>query len=642
MTEHVLADHRPATALILVDLQEDYLGPGLEPERAELVPRVAALLAGARRAGATIVHVRTIVRADGSDAMPHRRDHPRCVVGTPGAQPPRELKEDTGEVVVEKQHFRSFSNPLLHQQLSAAGVTHVIVAGVHTHACVRETVLEAYELGYTVTIAEDAVASDSPDHAAHTLRWLENRAATLSTVEALLRERWVSTPSATTDLRAHDAITAVVDAARDAHDQWRGVSLRSRRELLTAWAAELRADREAAIATIVAEVRKPVVLARDEVDRALAHIDTACALKDADIEGDIVLDDRVSARQVPVGVIAAIMPWNNPIALATGKIAPALMTGNAVILKPAPEAERSAALLVDGLRRAGAPEGLVSIITGDASVGARLVEATGVDGVCVTGSISTGRAVAAVCRQRGIPIQAELGGNNAAIVLADADLDDVVSALLGAAFAFAGQRCTAVRRFVVDERILESFIERALSLLATFDPREPERGTGIVGPMVSPQAAARVERVIELARLQDVTVLAGGDRRRVGNDVAIAPALLLARDPSVSVVQDETFGPVAVIQPVATVAEAIEVANGVEHGLILSVCTDDADALREIARTARVGILHRGAGSVPVHPRAPFGGWKGSGIGPPEHGDWDIQFFTRPQALYGEWPEADS
>jgi alpha-ketoglutaric semialdehyde dehydrogenase len=636
--EHPAAngDGRIRSALLVVDMQEDYLREGLVPTRANLVQGVASVMTAARAAGAVIAHIRTAVLPDGSDAMPHRRGQPLCVTGTAGAQPPEELRELSGELVVTKQFFRGFAHPELDAHLRSAGVTHIVVAGVHTHACVRETVLDAYERGYQVAVARDAVGSNAPDHAEHTLSWLDGRAATVTTAHALIDDGWLPEAPPIANGVA-DSVAAAVDRARWAHERWRESPISARRDLLRRWAEQLRREREFAAKLIVTEVHKPARLARDEVERAIGHIDATIELPTHLIRGDAEIAPDVRARQVPLGVVAAIMPWNNPLALAMGKIAPALLTGNTVVLKPSPVAERCADLIAATLARAGAPEGVLTIVRGGADVGARLAASAGVDAVCVTGSVATGRAIAELCRRSGKPLQAELGGNNAAIVLADADLDRVVPALLASAFSFAGQRCTAIRRFVVLDSVLQPFMERAVTALAQCDPRDPDDESSVVGPMVSAAAAHRVAEVIARARREGVEVLAGGELVTMGADTAITPGLLLARNPHSSVVQQETFGPLAVIQPVADFAAAVNAANDVEQGLIMAICTSDDTAATELARRAAAGILYRGAGPVPVHPDAPFGGWKASGMGPPEHGVWDLQFFTRPQALYGRW-----
>jgi aldehyde dehydrogenase (NAD+) len=177
------------TALVLVDLQHDYLArPGLVPPAPALVARAASLLDGFRHLGLPVVHIHTLTRADGADRMPHwrARDINACVEGTPGAATPIPLEPRADELVVTKQYYRGFDDPAVDPWLRARGVEHVVVAGIYTHACVRETALDAYEGGYEVSVGDDAVGSTEPAHAALTRAWLEPRAARFRPTRTIL------------------------------------------------------------------------------------------------------------------------------------------------------------------------------------------------------------------------------------------------------------------------------------------------------------------------------------------------------------------------------------------------------------------------------------------------------------------------
>lgn len=627
----------PVTALLLVDLQRDYLDrPGLVPDQATLVAAVARLLDGFRAAGAPVAHVRTIVRADGSDAMPHWAGRLQCVAGTPGAEPPSLLTERPGELIAAKRHYRGFADPALDPWLRARGVTRVVIAGVYSHACVREAALDAYERGYDVIIAEDATGTDDAVHAERTRAWLEGRAARHLPAASIVRDLDTMAPG---PVQHPVSTTDVCASAAMAQRAWAATPREERLALLDRWADALTERAEALADCLVEEIAKPRGAAVDEVRRAIGHIRTATDLVRSGVADDEPVDDGVVVRHRPVGVVAALMPWNNPMALPCGKIAPALAFGNAVVLKPAPEGERSAALLLDALAAAGLPAGLVGVVPGGPRAGESVIDDIHVDAVTVTGSIATGRAIATRCAVLGKPVQAELGGNNAAIVLADADLESAVPALVRNAVAYAGQRCTAIRRFVVVRDVLADFLDRAAEeyeQLRVGDPADPATE---VGPVISVGAARRIEGVIADA------VDAGALRVAQSHpphrtpprwaDRFVLPILLLVDDPHARVVQEETFGPVAVVQPVDGLDEAIVVANAVEQGLVQSVVTRDRRSAAVALDRAQAGVVQWGPGIVPVHPDAPFGGWKASGLGPPEHGRWDAGFLTRPQAVYG-------
>ncbi len=620
-------------ALLLVDLQHDFLDrPHVVPTAADVVGRCAHLLAAFRSAALPIVHIRTAVRPDGSDAMPHRRaaGAVACVIGTHGGRPPDVLVERPGEFVTTKQHYRGFGDPALDGWLRDQGTTGVVVAGLYTHACVRETVLDAYERGYDVVVAADAVASDDPGHADATYRWLSTRAADFRcTAEVVGTLRSADAP------RPADQVQPVVDAAVAAQPSWAHRPVAERVDTVNRWARELTARSDVLAEAIVADVHKPVTAARAEVARAIDLALAAGALGGS--TADERVGDGVVARVRPAGVVGLILPWNNPLALPVGKIAPAIVLGDAVVLKPAPEAARTTAALVATLAAVGVPDGLVGVATGGPRVGAALVRAPGVDVVAVTGSIPTGRAITAECARLGRGVQAELGGNNAAVVLADADLDVVVPALVRNAFAFAGQRCTAIRRFVVDRSILDRFVPRAIAATTALRLGDPTDPATDVGPMISWAAAERVASVVADAVTAGAGVLCGGGAPAPAPGRATAylePTLLLVEDPTADVVRAETFGPVAVIVPVDGEAEAIAVADGVDQGLIIAVCTTDPAAATRVLDAANAGIVQWGPQIVPVHPEAPFGGWKASGYGPPEHGRWDALHLGRTQALY--------
>jgi acyl-CoA reductase-like NAD-dependent aldehyde dehydrogenase/nicotinamidase-related amidase len=667
-----------SAALLLVDLQHDFLGrAGLVPDAASLCRAVATLLGGCRTRGVPVAHVHTQVRPDGTDRMPHwiAAGVRACVAGTPGAAPPDALAPLDGELVVHKQFYSGFSAPALDEWLRARGVRRVVVAGVYTHGCVQATVLDAYARGYEVCVVEDAVGTTDALHGLTAQTWLEDRAARFQPVGAVLRDLGAGPPApapaaaashpvaviagrprpATNHRRyAHrsparpDAVAweipvgcaaevdAAASAAADAQRGWGRATVAERAGLLDRWADVLTADAPRLAALVVDEVGKPAAAADDEVQRAVAHVRTAAALLEH-FAGPRPLDSGVAVRQRPVGVVGLLMPWNNPVALPVGKLAPALAFGNAAILKPAPEASSSALALLESLDRAGAPPGVANVVLGDRETAEVVCDAPGVDAISVTGSVATGRAVAARCARATKPLQAELGGNNAAIVLADADLEAVVPALLRSAYAFAGQRCTAVRRFVVDRAVAARFEELASEAVNGIVVGDPNDRRTEVGPMISVAARDRVLGEIEHARDGGARLVTGGVVPPGLEDGAwLAPTLLADVDLASAIAREETFGPVAVLLPVADLDEALAVADGVEHGLILAVCTVDAGARARVLDEARVGIVQMGAGPLPVHPDAPFGGWKASGLGPPEHGEWDVAFYSRPQAVYGD------
>ena len=644
----------PSTALVVVDVQRDFLArPGLTPSADHLVARVAGLVDAFRIRGLPVMHVQTSTRADGADRMPHWRDRgvTACVEGTVGAEAPDGARPAEGELLVTKQHYRGFVDPEVAPWLRQRGVERVVVCGLYTHACVRETVLDAYEAGFDVWVAADAVATPEPLHGMLTQRWLEARAARFEPLAAVVAALDGESPPAHLLHRdpcdSAQIVTEVprtgrgdvgraVDAAAAAQIEWQARRASERAEYLDAWAAVLEDRAEALTAQIVREVAKPQAAAADEVRRAIGHVRTSAALARGDVAAPHEVAPGVAVRHHPVGVIGIVMPWNNPLALPVGKIAPALGFGNAVVCKPAPEGTATAWALRDSLVDAGIPAALLQVVPGEVDTAEALIDAPRVDAIAVTGSVATGRAVVARCGMHAKPLQAELGGNNAVIVLADADLEGIVRPLVRGAYSYSGQRCTAIRRFVVDGSVaarFETLLTAEIGRLVIGDPADPATD---VGPLISLAARDRVALVVDDAVRDGARLVCGG---RVPDDFThgawYAPTLLADVAATARVAQEETFGPVTVLLTVHGVDEAIAVANGVEQGLVAAVCTSDAVARGRVLDALRAGILQVGAGALPVHPDAPFGGWKASGFGPPEHGVWDAAFATRPQAVYG-------
>ncbi len=629
----------PARALVLVDLQHDFLTrPGLTPDATTLVDRVADLLEAARSAGVPVAHVHTLTNADGTDRMPHwvATDTAACVAGTPGAEPPPLLAPTAGELVASKQFYSGFDDPALDAWLRERAVTDLIVAGVYLHACVRNTAVDAYRQGYRVVIADDGVGTTDLVHATLTRDWLDGRAARFAPVAELV-DHLAGRPALTPPEDDAERVAEVTARARTAQLSWAALAPAARADALDRWAAELEHERDRIATLIVEEVAKPVAAAEDEVGRAAAHVRSACALVRERWADARELAPRVRVRYRPLGVVGLVMPWNNPVALAVGKLAPALALGNGAVLKPPPEAPGCADALLDTLRAAGIPDGLVGLVHGARATAEALCDDPGIDGVAVTGSIATGRAIAARCARTPKPVQAELGGNNAAIVLADADLARDVPDLVRAAFGYSGQRCTAIRRFVVERSVVSDFEARARTATEALVVGDPHDRATDLGPMISVAARDRVLTEVGRAIAAGARLVTGGAvPEHLGPGPWITPTIVADAEPESAIVQDESFGPVAVIQVADDLDHAIALANGVRQGLVLAACTSDPGARAAIADHADVGMVQLGAGPLPVHPDAPFGGWKASGIGPPEHGEWDVAFFARTQAVYGD------
>ena len=659
--------------LLLVDLQNDFLGaPGLEPSGAEVVRNASRLLSAARARGIPVIHAVTSVDAAADDRMPHWKALGRwkCVRGTPGHAAPPEVAPRAGEAVVEKTFFSAFSVPSLDRALASAGADAIVVAGVHLHGCVRATVLDAYQRGFAVWVAEDAVGSDDPLHAAVTRRYLEGRAARFAPAEELLRrvagngapEEAEVLPAAVVGGRRSPAApgvwpihrsprdgrplfavpaadaSAVAEAARAssaARLEWRRRPAEDRRQPLERLADRLGEAAGAIARDLAAEVGKPVTEAEAEVRRAGELLRAAPSPPEEPWR-------RVSAetlwRRVPVGLVAIVTPWNNPVGIPLGKIGPALSLGNAIVWKPAPAASRVTLAILEMAREAGIPEGLINAVFGDHGTARALMEDERVEAVSLSGSSAAGWTAQEICARRRIPLQAELGGNNAAIVWEGADLSDAAASVARGAFGFAGQRCTANRRAVVQDLLFDRFLESVAAATAALHWGDPFDPSTQVGPLVS--AAARDRAAAAVARSRDeaeriVVPHAGPPPDSAG--AYMPPTIVVGAAPGSEIVQTETFGPVLVLQRARNFEEALALSGGVRQGLVAALFGGEARAGQFLDR-ARAGVLKRDRSTAGADAVAPFGGWKFSGVGPPERAPGDVEFYTRIQALYGAPP----
>jgi len=290
---------------------------------------------------------------------------------------------------------------------------------------------------------------------------------------------------------------------------------------------------------------------------------------------------------------------------------------------------------------AGLPPGVMSLVAGDARTASALMAHEQVDAVALTGGSGAGWVARAVCARRGIPIQAELGGNNPALVADDADLERAAGAVAAGAFDFAGQRCTANRRVIVHERVLEPFLDAVRAATANVTWGRPESEDVSMGPLVSVGARTRVEAAVARALADGATAVMpitprAEDASLRAEGAYTPPVVLRCDEPAAEIVQEETFGPVLVVQPARDWTQAIRLANGVRHGLAAAAFTSSPAAEDEFRSAVRAGIVKLGTSTAGADVEAPFGGWKHSGVGPPEHGAANRALYTRPRAVYGE------
>jgi acyl-CoA reductase-like NAD-dependent aldehyde dehydrogenase len=393
-----------------------------------------------------------------------------------------------------------------------------------------------------------------------------------------------------------------------------------------ATAADAVADAADELSTLmVREVGKPLAEAKGEVARSVAILryyaqqvfDPVGAVHEPSSRGLLLTQRR------PRGVAGLITPWNFPLAIPLWKAAPALAFGNAVVLKPAPEATACGLRLVE-LIASALPDGLLGCVPGDAVAGRAIVAEA--DVVSFTGSTATGNLVAQAAAQRGVPVQAEMGGQNPAIVLPDADLDAAAAQIANAAAGYAGQKCTATKRVIVvgDTGPFRDAFVNAVEALVVGDPADPDV---LVGPVIDKGARDRVRGAAEDAERVGGRVLTGG----VALDQDgwfVAPTVVEGVPANHTLACEEVFGPICLVQAAADLDDAVAVANSVPYGLTAAVYTRDLGTALATSQRLDAGQIKVNAPTTGVDFYLPFGGEKASSVGPREQGKAAQEFFT--------------
>ena len=414
-----------------------------------------------------------------------------------------------------------------------------------------------------------------------------------------------------TDIPSSEDVPEVVTNARAAQPAWGALSADERARRIAPLKDRVL-DRAEAIARVVREeVGKPEVEAllgevlpsADVVKFWTSNIADLLDPEEVDIDAIAYPGKEGVIEREARGVVAVIMPWNFPFALPLRTIVPALLAGNAVVFKPSEVSPKSGALVAEVL--AGlVPEGVFGVVQGAGDVGAALCEAD-VDLVVFTGSVATGRKVAHACAEKLIPCSLELGGKDAAIVLADADLERAANGVVWGAMMNAGQNCASVERVYVVRSVGEAFTKKVCEVVASLRP-------GVdVGPLATPAQRAIVARHVDAAKAAGAKVLSGGAGKDEGETREYPPTVVSVEDDETPLMRDETFGPVLPIALVDDAEEAIRRANASRYGLTASLWTRDRKKARVLARRLRAGVVtinnHGFTGALPNAP------WSGHG-----------------------------
>jgi acyl-CoA reductase-like NAD-dependent aldehyde dehydrogenase len=341
----------------------------------------------------------------------------------------------------------------------------------------------------------------------------------------------------------------------------------------------------------------------------------------------------LAVRQ-PVGVVACITSYNNPWANPAGKVAPALAMGNTVVVKPAPQDPLSVYRMAEALEEAGAPPGVLNVVSGrSAGVGRAAVASPDVDMVSFTGSTAVGQHIAEVCGRDMKRQLMELGGKGAAVVLDDADLGSAVAGI-GTTFSFySGQICTAPTRVLVQRGLYDRLVDGLAAYARRLTVGDPAAPDTVVGPVISAEHRARVESYVELARKEGATVVTGGERPPLERGFYVEPTVLADCTNDMRAAREEIFGPVVCVIPFDDEEEGVALANDSDYGLLDYVWSADVARAFRVARRLRAGGV--GINTVGRNMEAPFGGFKRSGVGR-DVGSYALHAYSEVQAIV--WP----
>jgi len=438
-----------------------------------------------------------------------------------------------------------------------------------------------------------------------------------------------------------DDTRAAIAAAKAAQPAWAAVPAPKRGEILYRAANILESRADQVAREMTREEGKTLPEARGEVGRAI-NILRYIGGEGARLGGDNVPSERdrvlIQTRRRPLGVVGLITPWNFPIAIPTWKTAPALITGNAVVLKPSDLAPLCAVRMVEALHEAGVTKGALNLVTGPGSkVGNEIVTNPDVKAISFTGSEGTGSAIAVEAAKRRARVQLEMGGKNPTIVLADADIADAVNVVVNAAFFSTGQRCTATSRVIVEEPIVARFTE---ALVARTKALKVGNGleAGIdIGPSIDEKQLGVVMDYVGVGTSEGAKLLVGGERLKEGAHARgyfSSPAVMTEVAPTMRVAQEEIFGPVLAVLPASSLDHAIEISNGIRFGLSAGICTSSLSSAYEFISRIEAGLVMVNLPSAGVEYHVPFGGSKASSLGMREQGGVAVDFYSEWQTAY--------
>ena len=423
-----------------------------------------------------------------------------------------------------------------------------------------------------------------------------------------------------------------VEAARAAFEGWAAEAVSERQRLLRAIADGLEARADEIAATVTAEVGMPLKLSRI----IQAGLPIASFRMAADLLDEVSLEEQAGSALVvrePIGVVAAITPWNYPLHQVACKVAPALAAGCTVVLKPSEVAPLSAFVLAEVVDEAGLPAGVFNLVTGTGPVvGEALASDPDVDMVSFTGSTRAGKRVSELASATVKRVALELGGKSPYVILDDADLAQAVPNGVAKAFLNSGQTCSALTRMLVPRARLAEAEEIAAAAAEKFEPADPTGERSGIGPLVSDVQRERVRGYIRTGIDEGARLVCGGAEppEDLPHGYYVRPTIFSDVTPAMTIAREEIFGPVLAMLPYDDEDDAVRIANDTIYGLAAGVWSSDSERAERIARRLRAGQVEINGGAFDLH--APFGGFKQSGNGR-ENGRFGLEEYLEAKAL---------
>ncbi|XEC94888.1 alpha-ketoglutaric semialdehyde dehydrogenase GucD [Paenibacillus tarimensis] len=438
-----------------------------------------------------------------------------------------------------------------------------------------------------------------------------------------------------------DDLNKAVSSAKEAQKKWKRLSGNVRGDYLFKAAAILERRLDEIAETMTREMGKTFTEAKGETARGAAIL-RYYAGEGLRSVGEVIPSTDSGAlmftTRVPLGVVGVITPWNFPVAIPIWKMAPALVYGNAVVLKPASETAVTCAKVIECFAEAGLPAGVVNMLTGPGSViGQGLAQHPDVDGITFTGSNGVGKRIGQVALARGAKYQLEMGGKNPVIVANDADLDLAVEAVISGGIRSTGQKCTATSRVIVEREVYEPFKERLLERLQEITVGDGMKEGIWMGPCASESQLNTVVSYIQKGIEEGAELLFGG--KRLGapgyeNGFFVEPTVFENVTSNMIIAQEEIFGPVLALMKADSIEEALSLANDVEFGLSASIFTANITRMLTFINEMDAGLIRINAESAGVELQAPFGGMKQSSSHSREQGRAAIEFFTSIKTVF--------